>query len=204
MMLSSLPVSAAAMDSEIVLKKQQCLTPSAVEFQNSIRKLWLEHVIWTRNFIVSAAADMADQEHVLARLLQNQDDLGNALKPLYGEAAGEQMSKLLREHIVMAGQILAAAKAGNNAEVEKLKEAWYRNADEIVNLFVSLIPTLSKKEMTELYRVHLEQVFTAAVARLNKDWATSIKVFDEGENHIIVLADTISSGIIKHHPEKFK
>ena len=74
------------------------------------RQLWIDHVSWTRNFIVSDIASLEDKNIVLERLLKNQDDIGNSIKPYYGEDAGNKLSALLREHIELAGKVLEAAK----------------------------------------------------------------------------------------------
>ena len=65
--------------------------------RTDMRKLWEDHVTWTRLFIVSAAAGAPDTDATAQRLLQNQVDIGNAVKPLYGEAAGSQLTSLLRD-----------------------------------------------------------------------------------------------------------
>ncbi len=53
-------------------------------FQSAMRKLWEDHITWTRVFIISAAADLPDKDAATQRLLQNQMDIGNAVKPYYG------------------------------------------------------------------------------------------------------------------------
>ena len=69
-------------------------------FHDAMRKLWEDHVTWTRQFIVSAATEsgnLADIGPTTDRLLANQTDIGNALKPFYGDAVGEQVTALLRD-----------------------------------------------------------------------------------------------------------
>ena len=46
---------------------------------DGMRKLWEDHVTWTRLFIVSAAAGLPDKDATTARLLQNQTDIGDAV-----------------------------------------------------------------------------------------------------------------------------
>ena len=193
----------AAKDKEAQVQKQ-CISPAMVQLNNSLRKLWIDHVIWTRNYIVSAIAGLEDQEEVLERLLKNQQDIGNAIKPYYGEEAGNQLAGLLKEHIVIAGKIVAAAKSGNQAEAAKFNKEWYRNADDIALFLSSANPNWTNKELKDLLYQHLQLLTDDVVARLSKNWAADIATFDKAEDHIIQLADVLSTGIIKQFPDKFK
>ena len=82
-----------------------------VKFENEFRRLWIDHVLWTSNYITSATtAGTEDQKQVLSRLLKNQEDIGNSVKPICGEKAGNKLTDLLKEHIIIAGKIVDAAK----------------------------------------------------------------------------------------------
>ena len=83
---------------------------SRTVFHDRMRELWTDHIVYTRSFIVSASANTADTAEVLQRLLRNQDEIGEAIKPYYGDAAGTQLASLLRNHIQLAGKALVAAK----------------------------------------------------------------------------------------------
>ncbi|MDP1794078.1 MAG: hypothetical protein Q8K63_08070, partial [Acidimicrobiales bacterium] len=109
--------------------------------RTSMRKLWEDHVTWTRLYIIAAEAGSPDTDAVAQRLLQNQTDIGNAIKPLYGDAAGEQLTALLTDHILIAGDLIAAAKAGDTATVATTKDKWYANADEIADFLSAANPT---------------------------------------------------------------
>src|SRR6478672_12028825 len=86
-------------------------------FHDGMRKLWEDHITWTRLAIVSFAADLPDLQATENRLLANQADIGNAIKPYYGRAAGAKLTKLLREHILGAVDLLVAAKSGDAAKI---------------------------------------------------------------------------------------
>ncbi|MFP5106793.1 glycosyltransferase [Neobacillus sp. C211] len=163
----------------------------------------MEQGIWTRSYIVSAAANLEDQQMVLARLLKNQDELGNAIKPFYGEAAGTKLAQLLREHILLAGKVLEAAKANNQADLQKYNTAWYKNADDIAAFLSSANPKWNNTALKQLLHARLRMVTDSVLARLKKDWNGDILAFDEGEIHLIKIADVLSDGIIKQFPQKF-
>lgn len=167
-------------------------------------KLWIDHVSWTRSFIVSDLSSLEDKGPVLERLLKNQDDIGNSIKPYYGEEAGNKLAALLREHIELAGKVTDAAKNGNKDDLEKYNKLWYENADKIANFLSSANPNYSNKTLKDMLYMHLQFVTDQVVYRLNKDWNADIKAYDKGENHMIEFADILSDGIIKQFPQKFK
>ena len=140
----------------------------------------------------------------MERLLRNQQDIGNAIKPYYGEAAGNKMAELLKEHILIAGKIVDAAKSGNQADIEKLNTEWYKNADDIAKFLSGANPKWSYRQVKDLFDTHLKLLTDQLTARLKKDWDAEIAAYDKGEDHLIKLSDTLTAGIVKQFPQKFK
>ena len=168
------------------------------------RQLWIEHVLWTRSYIVSAIADLEDKDPVLQRLLKNQDDIGNSIKPYYGEEAGNKLAKLLREHIELAGKVLDSAKNNDPQSLEKYNKLWYKNADEIADFLSAANPNYSNKVLKDMLHKHLGFIIDQVTARLKKDWKSDINSYDKGQEHMIHFADILSEGIMKQFPDKFK
>lgn len=177
------------------------------DFHDAMRKLWEDHIVWTRQYIVSAAtgpAGLADLGPTTDRLLANQADIGNALKPFYGEAAGDQVTALLRDHILTAAQVIAAARAGDAAGVEAASAAWYENADAIATALHGLNPgQWPLAGMQAHMRDHLDLTLKEAVARLQGRYADDIAAYDEIHAQILAMADMLSDGIVAQFPAKF-
>lgn len=193
----SIPLTAQA-------KEQLSSSKASCELMMAEQKLWIDHVLWTRNFIISDLASLEDKEMVLDRLLQNQDDIGDSIKSYYGEEAGNQLSKLLREHIVLAGQVVDAAKSGNKTDLEKYNKLWYQNADQIADFLSNANPNYSNKTLKDMLYTHLQLITEAVTARLNKDWQADIIAYDKGEDHMVKFAKILVEGIITQFPEQFK
>src|SRR5262245_51937385 len=83
-------------------------SPEEVAFHAQMRKLWEDHVTWTRLAIVTFADSSGGFGATAGRLLQNQTDIGNAIKPYFGDAAGNQLTSLLHDHITIAVELLQA------------------------------------------------------------------------------------------------
>lgn len=178
-------------------------TSSAVDLGNAMRQLWEEHIVYTRNFIISALADLGDTEKVAERLLRNQDDIGNAVKPFYGEEAGKKLAVLLRDHILIAADIVKAAKAGNSDGVANGEKRWHANADEISAFLSGANPNWPKAVLTDMLYKHLDFTTTEVVSRIKKDWPADIDAYDKGHAHMLMFADALTSGIVKQFPKKF-
>jgi hypothetical protein len=169
-----------------------------------MRKLWEDHIGWTRLYIISALADLPDKSLVAQRLLRNQDDIGNAIKPFYGEAAGNGLSALLREHILGAAELLEAVKAGDNARVEAGRARWYRNADDIAAFLDSANPSAwPRSVIAETMKMHLDLTIDEALARVRGDWTADVAAYDQIHEHILMLADALSAGIAAQFPDRF-
>ena len=170
-----------------------------------MRKLWEDHVTWTRMVIVDVVADSPAAEASTQRLLQNQVDIGNAIKPFYGDEAGGHLTELLRDHIVIAADILAAAKSGDDEAVAEASSRWYANADDISAFLAAANPDRwPYEEMRTMMRDHLDLTFSEAVARLQGDFEGDIAAYDEVHEQILHMADMLSDGIIKQFPRSFR
>jgi hypothetical protein len=179
-------------------------TKSAVDLRMDMRKLWEDHITYTRGFITSSIAALEDTTTVAKRLLKNQDDIGAAIVPFYGEAAGKKLATLLRDHILIAADIVSAAKAGNNQAVAASQKKWQENADAIAAFLSGANPNWSRQELTNMLYLHLAYTTTEVVSRLKKDWAADIEAYDKGHVHMLKFSDMLTEGIVKQFPEKFR
>lgn len=192
-----------------------CVVPTATHaapapvdpaaFHDDMRKLWEDHVTWTRLYIVNALADLPSKGLTATRLLQNQADIGAAVGTFYGQAAGDKLAGLLKEHILTAASLIEAARVGDTAKKEDASKQWYANADAIA-LFLSEANPKSwpLADMKSMMRHHLDLTAAEVAAGLTKNWAADIAAYDEVHAQILKMADMLSAGIVKQFPAKFK
>jgi hypothetical protein len=180
------------------------LSAKAVAFRSTMAKLWEDHIVWTRMVIVDFAAGLPDLTTAEARLLRNQRDIGNAIKPYYGAAAGRKLTSLLRTHILEAVPVLAAAKAGDKTKLASALKAWYANARQIAAFLSKANPHNWPFRMTNaMMRQHLALTTKEAAARLQGKWAADVAAYDQVHTEILEMADMLSSGIIRQFPSRF-
>ncbi|WP_292637750.1 acetylglutamate kinase [Mesorhizobium sp.] len=176
---------------------------SAADLRAAMRKLWEDHITYTRNYIISALAGLPDSNDVAKRLLQNQDDIGDAVKPYYGDAAGQKLAILLKDHIKIATDVVKAAKSGSKNKLAAAQKKWTGNADDIAMFLSKANPNWSEQDLKEMLHKHLELTTGEVVGRLKKDWGADIKSYDEGHVHMLKFADMLTDGIAKQFADKF-
>ena len=176
----------------------------AEELRTAMRKLWEDHVTWTRNVILNVMDDLPGTDQAVKRLLKNQDDIGDAIKPYYGNDAGEKLSSLLHTHITQAADLLKAAKVDDKAAVERLNQQWTENANEISEFLAKANPNWKLADMKMMMHDHLKLTLEEATARHKKDYDADVAAYDKVHDEILEMADMLSDGIVKQHPNKFK
>jgi hypothetical protein len=176
-----------------------------VHFHDAMRRLWEEHVEWTRMFLISFAAGLPDLKPTEERLLANQVDIGDAVKPFYGRAKGNHLTDLLTRHIVTAARLLKAAKAGNQAKFKDAKADWYRNARHIARFLHRLNPkNWPLAAVRRMMRMHLDLTLQEASDRLAGKFRADIRDYQAVETEILKMADVLSKGIEAQFPGRFR
>jgi hypothetical protein len=183
----------------------RALTARQTKFHDSMRKLWEDHITWTRLAIVSFAGGLPDLQATEARLLANQVDIGNAIKPYYGRTAGNRLTALLKEHILGAVALLRAAKSGDQTQIAKASTAWYANGNQVADFLHGANPhAWSRAMMRSMMKTHLDQTLAEAQHRLQGRFADDIRDYEAVHRHILRMADILSAGIMRQFPRRFR
>jgi hypothetical protein len=177
--------------------------PTACDLRSDMRKLWEDHIQWTRNVIFNILDDLPGTTQDVARLLKNQDDIGNAIKPFYGDAAGNQLITLLKQHITIAADLLTALKNNNTAAFNAANAQWFANADAIAAFLSSLNPNWPLADMKQMMYMHLNLTAAEALAREQHNYDADVIAYDNVHNEILQMADMLTEGILKQFPNRF-
>jgi hypothetical protein len=184
--------------------EHRALNASEVAFHDQMRKLWEDHVTWTRLAIVTFADGSAGFPATATRLLDNQTDIGNAIVPFFGAADGAQLSSLLHDHITIAVELLQAAKSGDTAAFNDADTRWYANANDIADFLNRINPRFwPDAQMREDMKVHLDQTLAEASDELGGNYTASVADYEAIHLHILAMADMLSNGIIDRFPSHF-
>jgi len=178
------------------------LRKTSAELHDGMRKLWSDHVLWTREYIIQAVAGSPGASATLARLMRNQEDIGNAIAPYYGTEAGLKLTDLLKQHISIAGELVAAAKAGDNATVTNADLRWHQNAADIAAFLSGANPNWPRETLLTMLNRHLALTTQEATAQIQNRFGDSANLFDQIFNQALEMADALSSGIVKQFPTR--
>jgi hypothetical protein len=181
------------------------MTAPQARLHDKMRKLWEDHIAWTRMAIVAFADGSAGFDASAGRLLRNQTNIGDAIKPYYGERAGNRLSALLRDHITIAVEVLQAAKAGDTTAFDEANARWYANGNDVADAISSLNRKVwPRAAVRGMMRTHLDQTLAEASAELTGHYRASVRAYDEIHHHILEMADALSGGIVAQFPGRFR
>ncbi|WP_353056430.1 hypothetical protein [Sporosarcina luteola] len=180
-----------------------CYSKAQVELWNKNRLLWEQHVMWTRMAITAIVFKVPDLKFVLARLLRNATDMGNALRPYYGDEIADAYSHLISEHLTTAAELVTAAANGETEKAEQKEADWYRNADKIAEFLHQINPYNDQEAFRKMLYSHLALTKLEAVCMIQKNFQLEVQVFDQIEAEALMMADMLSDGIFKQFPYTF-
>ncbi len=197
------PILLAGNSSLIAAQKQPKIDSQV--FRNDMRKFWEDHSELTRSFIISTLADLPDQSETAQQLIQNQNEIGAVIKPFYGDAVGDQLAALLKEHALIGAAMLQALRKADAAAFEESVARWYANADDIAQFLHDTNPENWPLRKTKpMLREYLDLTLEEALACWNGDYVRDIAAYDKVQDHTLEIADMLSEGIINKFRVRFK
>jgi hypothetical protein len=197
-------IQAFAITAPLRLPENTKTFPTVSQFRANLRQLFSEHINYARSYIISELADLDDKETVAHRLFQNQDEIGNAFKPMYGEEAGNKLASLLRDHILLESKAVKAAKLNDKRNKAEVSRDLSVNAEDIASWFSDANPRYAKGELIVMLENHIKLLNQIVMARINKDWARELQMHDIALNHMLIFSDKIFMTTVKQFPQRFK
>ena len=173
-------------------------------YHDEWRKLWEDHITWTRVVIMGILDELPGTNTYIERLLQNYEDMEDALAPYYGDDA-EVLGDLIKDHLVIAAELLTAANNGDAAGVEAARVRWYANAHDIAVQMSEMNPQFWPLQETEdMWVEHLDATLLEATTHLSGDFAGEVAAYDQIHDLALEMADFMSDGVMQQFPSQFK
>lgn len=184
-------------------KDECCISKAEFELKSLNRLLWEQHVYWTRMIIMDIVFNLPELQYVEERLLRNATDMGNSLRPFYGDQIADRYDELIKEHLLQAAQLVTAAAKGDAEKAVEIEREWYRNADDIAEFLSSINPYLGKEDVRNMFYTHLALTKSEAVYMIQKNYKASIEVFDKIEAQALEMSDMIANAIVRQFYNQF-
>ena len=97
-----------------------------------------------------------------------------------------------------------AAKAGDQDKIKAASATWYANGDQIATFLSSANPQHWPLDtLKALMKTHLDTTLAEALANQKKDYPADVAAYDVVHEHILMMADALSAGIIAQFPDRF-
>jgi hypothetical protein len=187
---------------ENTIEKSSASYTGDVELTNHMVDLWEQHVSWNRNVMLCIVDELPGTALAIERLQQNKIEIGNTIKPYYGEAAGNELAKLLQSHISISVEVMTFAKAGKQIELQDANDRWYKNADAIASFLAGINSYWATDKIQLIIKDQLRFTTTQAICRINKDYPADIIAYDKAHADILLIAEIFADGIANQFPEK--
>ena len=178
-------------------------TSKQVALYGQMRKLWSDHVFWTRQYMIEAINESPEAAASATRLMENQENIGDAVIPFYGAQAGSHLTELLKQQITIIVDLVEATKSKNQPDFQDANIRWQNNAAQIAMFLSQLNPNWPEVAVADLMKIHLSTTADELSAIVNQQYNMSVTSFDAVHDHILSMSDALSAGIIKQFPDKF-
>lgn len=185
------------------LQMNNDMTMQECYLNKEMRKVWQEHIFWTRSAIVSILENMDDIQAVSSRLMQNPMDIAMVFKPYYSSEVMREIERLIKEHLTIAANLLMALNKNDKMEFRKYNEEFYNNANEIAKTLSTINPNYNEEELRKALYKHLDLLKETAYARHSDNYAKDIEYTDMSHEQIIKLADYLAKGLVAQFPDMF-
>lgn len=178
---------------------QQWVGMNFMEFQlnRELRRLWNEHIMWTRTFIVSAVDGIEDLDSITDRLLRNPTDMAQVLAIYYGEEAADTFRILLEDHLKIAAEMLMAIQSEDAGAAKQYMDLWYANGAAMAAFLGEINDYWTEEEWKALLEEHLDMVKDYMIIRLNKAYGEDPPFYDRMEAQALAMADLMTAGTIR-------
>jgi hypothetical protein len=182
---------------------QETTKSSKSTLRNNMKDLWDDHMVYTRNLIISSISSIGDKDRITERLLRNQQEIGNSFIPMYGDQAGIKITRLLKEHVNIASEIVESARKSETNSYQSAVKKIHQNADELSKYLTNLNPYWNSNDLRGMLYKHISYMNGEINARVKKDWLADIEAYDRGHEHMMLFSEMITNGMINQNPNSF-
>lgn len=178
---------------------ENSITYGQMNLINTLRKLWMELVMWRRAYLISFSSNLGDLDTVGKRLYQAPTDIGNVLSIFFGEMPARLIESLIREQILLWMEILYAEKTGNRELIDQNTKRLYENVDQMAAYLASINPYWDEQTWKRALHDYYEATLLEMIAQLSGKYQDAITLHESMENQALAIADYMAYGINRYY-----
>jgi len=174
------------------------------EIKQTFRDLWLGHIYWVQHAVLNSATNsLAERDAVKKEVDANTKQIASMITPFYGEPASERFLSLLDINIGAVRQYSEATVAGNKSQQDAALARLSSNSDDFGVFFSGLNPYLQKDTVRGLIAAHGAHHVLQINQYKKKEYAHLEETWTMMRQHVYVIADTLTTALVKQFPDKF-
>ena len=174
------------------------------EMKQALRDLWVGHIFWVRHVVSNIATnDPEERDAAEKEVVANTKQIASTMTTFYGEAASEKLYSLLDINIGAVREYSEATVAGNKRQQDAALARLASNADNFADFFSHLNPYLPKDTVRGLIAAHGAHHVLQINQYKGKEYAHLGATWPMMRQHVYVIADTLTTALVKQFPSKF-
>lgn len=178
-------------------------SPALIELSTTSSQLLGDRIFWTRMYLIDVMSNNGFADADLSRLMNNQEDIGNVIKPYYGEKASNIVTNFLKKDISDMVTFVDATKVQDTRAQAKANNDWHTNANQTTDFLARENTNFSVTDMHFMVKSYLDMTQQEIKDIVGKKYDASISDFDIMRNNMTQVADALASGIRQQFPERF-
>jgi hypothetical protein len=197
--------SAAAANGATTASASEADQTSIRDARMSLRDLWVEHVFWIRNYITAThVGDIPQSKVAEAQVVANAKALAGTITPFYGQAAADQLLKLLAGHWSAVRDYNTASLDTSKPGQDSASAALTVNAREIAKFLSGANPHLREDAVFGLLSSHGGHHIAQINEIAAKNFQNEASTWHAMRKHMLVISDAIAGALAKQFPDRFR
>jgi hypothetical protein len=174
------------------------------EMRQTFRDLWLGHIYWVQHAVlISAMSSPAERDAVEKEVEANTKQIANMVTPFYGEAASQKLFSLLAINIDTVKEYSEATVEGNVPQQEAALARLASNAEDFADFLSQVNPYLQRDTVRSLIAAHGAHHVLQINQYKAKDYAQLQETWPMMRQHVYLIADTLTTALVRQFPHQF-
>ena len=164
-----------------------------MDWRERIRYLWVDRMIWIRNYIVSVTMGLRNLRHVATRTLRNGADIARLFSRFYGLESAARVEELLTQYVLILSEMATTLRGGG--DIEPLKSRWSENSNALIEIMASVNPYINQVALREAVDLQLQLELGLVQQMSQGKYAEGVASFDASHDNALRIANIIIDAI---------